>query len=190
VLGRSFRREGVRVAKHDRRLAIGALAWLVAGAAAAQSLPVPTPAGVGVLAGTAKLRLKPCGRSEVPLAFRVEVEDDGAWAADAPVGLAGTSTTRLTWRQFYAHFRSRTRLALSSASLTALEASLAAQATALCGESVSLSALAASEATLVLNKRWTRAKLRLRASAQGVRASGTRTLRYRATAVGAWTPDA
>ncbi len=178
------------MAKRDTGIRAALAALLFATGAAAQSLPIPAPAGAGLLAGTATLRLKPCGRTGAPLSVRIEVEDDGAWTADAPVPLAGTSSSRLTWNQYYAHLRSRSRLALSGASALALEARLAAEASALCGDAVSVGALASSEATLVLNKRWTRAKLRLRVNAQAARASGTRMLRYRATAVGAWTPDA
>jgi hypothetical protein len=162
---------------------------LLAGAAAGQSLAVPAPAGEGTLAGASRLRVKSCPRGDAPIALRFELAADGSWDADAPVALEGTSSTRLTWNQFYQHFRARTRLGLSGASLAVLQADLAARTSALCGESVSIGALAVSDATLVLNKRWTRAKLRLRASAAAALAAGPRRLQFRAVATGTWLAD-
>lgn len=138
----------------------------IASIASAQTFPD----GGGNLAGADRLRVPGCGRDGGPTFLSVSLGSNGAWTAsvsDTPTGPAvvtysGTSTT--------VHGRIM-RLTLDAASLAALETKLETDASALCEEAVTISALT-TRAALKVNKRETHAWIGLRARGTGTIAGG------------------
>jgi hypothetical protein len=136
------------------------------------------PGEGGTLIGRDRLRVPRCGRQVGPVSADVTLDPSGAWSADlGATTYTGTSTAPTPRLHL---------LTLDAASLAALEASLEADASALCEEPVTISSLTA-KAALKVNKRRDRARLYLRARAMGSGASGTpRTGLYQLGAGGPW----
>jgi hypothetical protein len=136
------------------------------------------PGEGGSLVGGDRLRVPRCGRQAGPIQADVTLDPSGAWSADLGAATyAGTSTAPTPRLRL---------LTLDAASLAALEASLEADATALCEEAVTIDALNVN-AALKVNKRRDRARIYLRARALGSSASGTPgTGLYQLRAGGMW----
>lgn len=161
----------------SKRLALPALLGFLALATQASAQAVPD--GAGALAGRDRLRVPGCGREAGPLSVDVTLAANGAWTADVgAVTYSGTSTQMN---------RRLALLTLDAGSLTALDTALEADASALCEEAVTISALT-SNATLKVNKRQTRARLHFGVRATGSSASGDGSGTYRIRARGDWTP--
>ena len=136
------------------------------------------PFGQADLSGAERLEVKGCGRMGGPVSFDLAIAGNGAWTLDTGSGVyTGTSTGN----------QRVARLTLASTSLAALEAALEADATALCGEAVNITALNA-RAALVVNKRQTRAHFVFRAGGQGATANDEGRGVYGARARGQWMP--
>jgi hypothetical protein len=160
-----------------RRLAPLALLGFLALAAEASAQAVPD--GAGTLTGRDRLRVPGCGREAGPISVDVTLAANGAFTADVGgTTYGGTSTQRN--RRF-------ARLTFDAASLSALDAALEADASALCEEAVTIDSLNA-KAALKVNKRQTRARLHVGVRASGSSASGDGDGTYRIRAGGDWTP--
>jgi hypothetical protein len=160
-----------------RRLAPLALLGLLALATHASAQSVPD--GSGTLAGRDRLHVPGCGREAGPLSLDVTLAANGAWTADAGATTYGGTSTQVN--------RRLALLTLDAGSLTALDAQLEADASDLCDETVTISALT-TNAALKVNKRQTRARVHLGVRAMGSTASGDGSGVYRIRARGAWTP--
>jgi hypothetical protein len=147
--------------------------FALASSAAAQF----APGEGGTLTGGDRLRVPGCGRQAGPVSAAVTLAPKGDWSAAAgATTYTGTSTEQTP--------RLR-RLTLDAPSLAALDANLEADASALCDDAVTVTALS-TQAALKRNKRGDRARLFLRARATGATAGGSGTGLYRLRAGGQW----
>jgi hypothetical protein len=160
----------------SRRLAPLALLALLALATQASALAVPD--GSGTVAGRDRLRIPGCGREAGPISIDFTLAANGDWTAD--VGAATYSGTSAQVNRRLA------RLTFDAGSLTALDAALEAEASALCEDTVTISALT-TNAALKVNKRQTRARIHVGVRATGSSASGEGSGSYRIRARGGWT---
>jgi hypothetical protein len=162
----------------NRKTLLASLALLgslaLASGAAAQTLP----AGNGTLAGGERIRVKGCGREAGPVTLGVSLAANGDWTitegANTYTGTATATTNRLA------------RLTPSAGTLALLETNLESEASGICEETVTISALTANGA-LKVNKRGDRARVFVLARGEGSSASGTGRGSYRLRTRGAWT---
>jgi len=148
---------------------------LLAASANAQTVP----AGSGTLTGSQRIGVSGCGNDSGPVSVMVNLAANGTFSADANGDTyAGTSSM----------MGSANRLSMDMGSRFLLESVLEDDASVLCGETVDITSLSLTQATLKVNKRQTAAKLQVKAGATGTSTSGTGTGKFRLTAVGPWTP--
>jgi hypothetical protein len=146
---------------------------LLAASANAQTVP----AGSGTLTGSQRIGVSGCGNDSGPTSVTVNLAANGTFSANANGDTyAGTSTM----------MGSVTRLTMDMGSQFLLESVLEDDATVLCGETVDITSLSLTQATLKVNKRQTAAKLQIKAGATGTSTSGSGKGKFRLTAVGAW----
>ena len=151
-------------------------------ALASQASAQSVPDGSGTLTGGDRLRVPGCGRQGGPVSLDVTLAANGNWTATGSGATYSGTSTAMNGRVV--------RLTLDAASLAALEAALKTDASALCEEAVTISALNAN-AALMVNKRQDRARLFLHARGAGTTASGGEgNGLYRLRARGPWTPVA
>lgn len=132
-----------------RTVWIAAGGLLLASTAEAQT----TPAGSGSLSGTLREHVRNCGKDRASIDVDVALAPNGAWTADdGETTYAGTSQTRS---------HRRVRLSFDAATNTALQNRLQAEASAACGQAVTLTSIQTHRARLKVNKRETQAKLRV-----------------------------
>lgn len=149
-----------------------ALLFFVSLAAAAQA-GAQTPAGSGSLSGRERLRVEDCTRDAGSANVAFTLAANGAWSASAHGQLyTGTSNTT----------RRTTRLAFDGGSEALLSAHLDDEAEDDCEGNFSLTELGG---TLKVNKRETRAKLRIDARGNGVFVRGVHA-KFRLKAKGRW----
>ncbi len=152
---------------------------LVLGVLAASASAQTAPAGSGTLSGGQRIGASGCGNDTSSASVTVNLAANGVFSANANGDTyAGTSTTsgRVT------------SLSLDAGSLFLLEAVLEDDATDLCAESIDITSLSVTQATLKVNKRQTAAKLQVKARGNGTSTSGSGTGKFRLTASGPWQP--
>lgn len=137
--------------------------------------------GAGAVAGRAKLTAKGCGKVKTEVAFDVAVDPEGTWRIDdGGTTLAGSGAVS---------GKGRRRLVLSpdAESLTALVATVAAEASAVCGAPVVASEASIRKALLKVNAKGTRARLVVVLKASGVvEGGGESRMTRRLRAGGPW----
>lgn len=152
-------------------------ALLVAATASAQPL-----AGSAELTGDGILRVKGCGRDPASAAVRITVAADGAWTAQSPeVGFAGTSVP------LGASGR-KLDLTFDPVSLAGFVAGLASDAAELCEGPITDVSAEKLRFLLQVNRRHTRAKLKVRYFLRGTGPGGPGTATYKLALKGPWTP--
>ena len=151
---------------------LGSLA--LAGAASAQT----APAGNGTLAGGERIRVKGCGREAGPVTLGVTLAANGNWTITEGSNTYTGTSTAVTDR--------RVRLTPDAGSLALLETNLESEASGICEETVTITALTANGG-LKVNKRGDRARVFVHARGEGSSASGTGRGSYRVRTRGAWT---
>ena len=133
----------------------------------------------GTLAGSERFKVSKCGSLTGGGAIVVTLAFGGNWSADVGGNVySGSSVTGL----------SNITFTLDPNSLALMHAVLADDASALCGEPVTIDAITVTKATLNLNKSQTGAKLRFAATGTRSAASGTGPAKYTLKAKGVWDP--
>jgi hypothetical protein len=142
-------------------------------------------AGGGVLAGRLLFRVKGCGKETGPLVITAAAGGNGTWTAVTSEGssYAGTLTSLGTSGR-------KLDLQFGGASESAFIGGLAADASGLCGASVTVSSSVRKKFVLQLNRGGTVAKLTLIYTFTGSAGGRQGTAKYRLKAVGPWTPGA
>ncbi|HEU4429289.1 MAG TPA: hypothetical protein VFT98_11090 [Myxococcota bacterium] len=147
---------------------------VLASAASAQL----APGEGGTLFGGERLRVPGCGRLGGAVTLEMTLAPDGAWTIDSGANAYSGTSSGLAPRLI--------RLTLDTESLATLESKLESEATTLCEEPMTITALNAN-AALKLNKRRSHARLFLRARATGSTESGAEgSGLYRLRARGEW----
>ena len=163
--------------------------WLIPALFLALAAPAFAQDGTASLNfGKGTIRVKPgCGKNRQPL-FGTWVFSGGSWTATTtgnPV-LEGTSVARRSSRRAFA-------LAFDGPSKLLFDDALESWASAVCGIPVTLQrppGTTLSRFSLKLNKRSTRAKVRLAARGTGTSSAGSGTGTYKAVVRGSWTAAA
>lgn len=151
----------------------------------ASSSALAQASGNGALAGTARIKVKPeCGKNRQAVnanwalsggSFSAQTQNNGTPALTGNVTAQGASG-----RIF--------RLAFDAPSQALFDAALESWASAVCGGTpVTLTSVNVTHFALKLNKRKTRAKLTIHASATGTSPLGSGTGSYKAIERGGWT---
>jgi hypothetical protein len=159
-----------------RRLSPWILLGLLSFAAGASAQTFPD--GSGTLSGGERLRIRGCGRDGGAVTLATTLAANGNWTV-ASGGSTYTGTGNAVTRRLV-------RLTPDAASLALLDTNLEADATALCGETVTITALSANGAMKV-NKRQTRARIFFRAEGAGSSTGGAGNGVYRVRGRGPWT---
>jgi hypothetical protein len=145
-------------------------------AAAGAALAQTVPAGSGALTGKEALHTHACNKHAPPSAATVNftLASNGAFSATQGANnYTGTSTT----------LHRRTTLTLDGNSTSALNAAVNAKASSVCGTNVSVGSFKVDRATLVVNKKKTKAAARI--DSEGT-TSGNKKTTDRIRVVGAW----
>jgi hypothetical protein len=162
-----------------RKLGLALVVVFAAGSALAQA------SGNGALSGTARIKVKPeCGKNRQAVNANW-VLNGAAWTAQTPgagtPALTGSATPQGASGRIF-------RLAFDQASKAIFDDALESWASALCGTPITMNAGSrVSRFDLKLNKRKTRAKLTIHASATGTSPLGSGTGTYKAIERGNWT---
>lgn len=137
--------------------------------------------GTGALAGKAKLKVRPCGKTTEEVALDILVSPDGAWTlSDGIDGFAGAGA-------ILGKAGRKLGLELDAPSMTALVALLEGDASELCGGPVAATDAVVRKAVLKVNAKGTRARLVLLLVATGVADDGSAgKAKYRVVAKGTW----
>lgn len=141
--------------------------------------------GNGALAGTARIKVKPeCGKDRQAVNANWTL-GGGTWSAQTPgnntPALSGAATAQGASGRIF-------RLSFDAGSKAIFDDALESWASGVCGTPITMTAgSSVSRFDLKLNKRKTRAKLTIHASATGTSPLGSGTGTYKAIERGAWT---
>jgi len=151
----------------------------------AASAALAQASGNGALAGTARIKVKPdCGKDRQAVNANW-ILNGATWTAQTPgngtPALGGSASAQGASGRIF-------RLTFDQASKTIFDDALESWASARCGTPITMNAgSSVSRFDLKLNKRKTRAKLTIHASATGTSPLGSGTGSYKAIERGSWT---